>query len=71
LPLPGAFRIISSCFKDQPKITQAFCTGEGVGWYEHDPGLFFGAEWFFRPNYEQDLMNCSVPTPNGVAVGLQ
>src|SRR5581483_1335255 len=40
--LPGAFRIISSCFKDEPKITQAFRTGEGVGWHEHDANLFFG-----------------------------
>lgn len=31
LDLPGAFHIISSCFKDEPKITQAFHTGEGVG----------------------------------------
>src|SRR6266849_5382006 len=32
--LPGAFQIISSCFKDEPKITQAFRTGDGVGWHE-------------------------------------
>jgi cell division protein FtsI/penicillin-binding protein 2 len=49
--LPGAFHIISSCFKDEPKITQAFRTGEGVGWHEHDANLFFGTERFFRPNY--------------------
>ncbi len=47
--LPGAFHIISSCFKDEPKITQAFRTGEGVGWHEHDANLFFGTERFFRP----------------------
>src|ERR1035438_4429216 len=34
--VPGAFHIISSCFKDEPKITQAFRTGDGVGWREHD-----------------------------------
>jgi len=38
LDLPGAFHIISSCFKE-PKITQAFRTGEGVGWHEHDATL--------------------------------
>ena len=38
--LPGAFHIISACFKDEPKITQAFRTGEGVGWHEHDASLF-------------------------------
>ena len=55
LDLPGAFHIISACFKDEPKITQAFRTGEGVGWHEHDANLFFGTERFFRPNYEHNL----------------
>ena len=31
LDLPGAYHIISACCKDEPKITQAFRTGEGVG----------------------------------------
>lgn len=55
--LPGAFHIISSCFKDEPKITQAFRTGDGVGWHEHDANLFFGTERFFRPNYQNSLLS--------------
>ena len=51
MDIAGAFHIISACFKDEPKITQAFRTGEGVGWHEHDANLFFGTERFFRPNY--------------------
>jgi hypothetical protein len=61
LDVPGAFHIISSCFKDEPKITQAFRTGEGVGWHEHDPNLFFGTERFFRPNYEANLLSSWIP----------
>jgi 2-polyprenyl-3-methyl-5-hydroxy-6-metoxy-1,4-benzoquinol methylase len=64
--LPGAFHIISSCFKDEPKITQAFRTGEGVGWHEHDANLFFGTERFFRPNYENNLLSSWIPALNGV-----
>ena len=30
--LPGAFQIISAVMKDEPKILEAFRTGEGVGW---------------------------------------
>ena len=59
--LPGAFHIISACFKDEPKITQAFRTGDGVGWHEHDANLFFGTERFFRPNYEQNLLSGWIP----------
>ena len=68
--LPGAFHIISSCFKDEPKITQAFRTGEGVGWHEHDANLFFGTERFFRPNYENNLMSSWIPALDGVGEKL-
>lgn len=67
LDLPGAFHVISSCFKDEPKITQAFRTGEGVGWHEHDANLFFGTERFFRPNYENNLLSNWIPALEGVA----
>jgi len=69
--LPGAFHIISSCFKDEPKITQAFRTGEGVGWHEHDANLFFGTERFFRPNYENSLVSSWIPALDGVSEKLR
>jgi SAM-dependent methyltransferase len=68
--LPGAFHIISACFKDEPKITQAFRTGEGVGWHEHDANLFFGTERFFRPNYQNHLMSNWIPALDGVSEKL-
>jgi SAM-dependent methyltransferase len=68
--LPGAFHVISSCFKDEPKITQAFRTGEGVGWHEHDANLFFGTERFFRPNYANNLVSSWIPALDGVAAKL-
>jgi ubiquinone/menaquinone biosynthesis C-methylase UbiE len=70
LDIPGAFHIISACFKDEPKITQAFRTGEGVGWHEHDANLFFGTERFFRPNYETNLLSTWIPALNGVGEKL-
>lgn len=66
LDLAGAYHIISAVFKDEPKITQAFRTGEGVGWHEHDANLFFGTERFFRPNYEQHLLTSWIPALDGV-----
>src|SRR5215467_9543074 len=71
MDLPGAFHVISSCFKDEPKITQAFRTGEGVGWHEHDASLFFGTERFFRPNYEANLLSSWIPALEGVAEKLR
>ncbi|HEX5414006.1 MAG TPA: class I SAM-dependent methyltransferase [Terriglobia bacterium] len=70
LDLPGAFHVISACFKDEPKITQAFRTGEGVGWHEHDANLFFGTERFFRPNYANNLIGSWIPALDGVSAKL-
>jgi SAM-dependent methyltransferase len=69
--LPGAFQIISACFKDEPKITQAFRTGDGVGWHEHDANLFFGTERFFRPSYAANLMQSWIPALDGVEAKLR
>ncbi|HUA58456.1 MAG TPA: class I SAM-dependent methyltransferase [Verrucomicrobiae bacterium] len=71
MDIPGAFHIISACVKDEPKITQAFRTGEGVGWHEHDANLFFGTERFFRPNYEANLLPSWVPALEGVEQKLR
>jgi 2-polyprenyl-3-methyl-5-hydroxy-6-metoxy-1,4-benzoquinol methylase len=69
--LPGAYHIISSLFKDEPVITQAFRTGEGVGWHEHDANLFFGTERFFRPNYAAHLISEWIPALDGVLESLK
>jgi SAM-dependent methyltransferase len=59
--LPGFFEVVAACVKDEPKITEAFRTGKGVGWHEHDHGLFAGAERFFRPNYRAHLISEWIP----------
>jgi hypothetical protein len=35
--LPGAFQVMVAAVKDEPKVTEAFRSGAGVGWHEHDP----------------------------------
>jgi SAM-dependent methyltransferase len=69
--LPGAFQIISAVFKDQPRIAEAFRTGKGVGWHEHDSDLFEGTERFFRPNYAANLVSSWIPALDGVEAKLQ
>jgi len=59
--LPGFFDVVAACVKDEPKITEAFRTGKGVGWHEHDHGLFSGTERFFRPNYRAHLISEWIP----------
>jgi 2-polyprenyl-3-methyl-5-hydroxy-6-metoxy-1,4-benzoquinol methylase len=69
--LPGAFQIVSSVMKDESKLTEAFRTGDGVGWDEHDTSLFEGTERFFRPNYAANLVKSWIPPLDGVEQKLK
>ncbi|MGJ5816091.1 methyltransferase [Paludibaculum fermentans] len=69
--LPGAFQVLASVMKDEPRITDAFRTGEGVGWHEHHPDLFHGTERFFRPGYAAHLVGEWLPSLDGVVERLK
>jgi 2-polyprenyl-3-methyl-5-hydroxy-6-metoxy-1,4-benzoquinol methylase len=69
--LPGAFQVVAPVLRDEPRIAEAFRSGAGVGWHEHDPGLFEGTERFFRPNYAANLVSSWIPALQGVEGKLQ
>ncbi|MEZ5073859.1 MAG: methyltransferase domain-containing protein [Solirubrobacterales bacterium] len=64
--LLGAFDLIASIYADEDKIIEAFQTGEGMGWHEHDKRLFHGTERFFRPGYRAHLTSEWIPALEGV-----
>ena len=59
--LGGAYELFTSMIKAEPRITEGFRTGRGMHWGEHDAGVFSGCERFFRPGYEQHLVQEWVP----------
>ena len=61
-----AFELIASAYIDEPKITDAFKSGRGVGWHEHHECLFRGTERFFRPGYKANLVAAWLPALDGV-----
>jgi SAM-dependent methyltransferase len=69
--IPGAFQLAASTVKDEPLITEAFRTGEGVAWHDHHHDLFVGCERFFRPGYAAHLIDEWVPALDGVDVKLR
>jgi 2-polyprenyl-3-methyl-5-hydroxy-6-metoxy-1,4-benzoquinol methylase len=69
--VPGSFRIAASVFEDEGKISEAFRTGKGVGWHEHQRELFEGTEKFLRPGYIGNLMSSWLPALDGVVVKLR
>ena len=64
--MAGGFELISALFRDEPKIADAFRTGAGVGWHEHDKCLFRATERFFRPGYNANLVSSWIPALEGV-----
>ena len=69
--LPGAFILALAALKAVPRITEAFKSGAGVGWHEHDPDLFHGTEKFFRPGYVANLTTAWIPALEGVEAKLK
>ncbi|HLZ29463.1 MAG TPA: methyltransferase domain-containing protein [Chloroflexota bacterium] len=69
--LSGRYQMLISAMRAEPRITEAFRTGQGMHWGEHDTGLFSGVERFFRPSYEQFLVQEWIPALEGVQAKLE
>jgi len=69
--VPGAFELATALVKDEPRITDAFRSGAGVGWHEHHHDLFRGTERFFRPGYVANLVASWIPALDGVQAKLE
>jgi SAM-dependent methyltransferase len=64
--LLGLFESIASLYADEERILDAFRSGTGMGWHEHDHRLFRGTERFFRPGYRAHLVAEWIPSLEGV-----
>jgi len=69
--LSGAFEAIASCYADHDRFVDAFRTGAGVGWHEHDGRLFSGVLRLFRPGYAAHLTGEWLPALDGVVDKLR
>ncbi|HUH63079.1 MAG TPA: class I SAM-dependent methyltransferase [Terracidiphilus sp.] len=68
--LPGAFEIALGSLAAVPRIAESFRTGAGMGWHEHDDGVFHGCEKFFRPGYAANLVRSWIPALHDVKAKL-
>ncbi|HXP74342.1 MAG TPA: class I SAM-dependent methyltransferase [Stellaceae bacterium] len=69
--IPGAFELALGSLKAVPRIIEAFRNGAGMGWHEHDTGVFHGCERFFRPGYAATLVPAWVAALDGVKAKLE
>ena len=69
--LPGAFELVLGSLAAVPRIAELFRTGKGMGWHEHDDGVFHGCEKFFRPGYAANLVSSWIPSLSEVKQKLE
>jgi SAM-dependent methyltransferase len=67
----GGFDFIASGWADEETTENAFRTGEGIGWHQHDHRLFTGTERFFKPGYRANLIDGWLPALDGVLDRLE
>ena len=63
--------LVAATFLDEPKISEAFKTGKGVGWNERSECLFCGTARFFRTAYKHHLVQEWLPALDGVVAKLE
>ncbi|EJN14404.1 hypothetical protein PMI42_02050 [Bradyrhizobium sp. YR681] len=63
--------VIAAAFLDEPKITDAFRSGKGVGWNRRSECLFCGTARFFRTGYMHNLVPAWLPALDGVVDKLK
>jgi ubiquinone/menaquinone biosynthesis C-methylase UbiE len=69
--LPGAFELAVGALKAEARVVDAFRTGKGIGWHEHDDLVFAGCERFFKPGYLANLVPQWLPALDGVVAKLE
>jgi 2-polyprenyl-3-methyl-5-hydroxy-6-metoxy-1,4-benzoquinol methylase len=69
--MPGAFEFALGALRADQKVIDAFRTGAGVGWHEHDEDVFSGCERFFRPGYAAYLVADWLPALDGGVAKLE
>ena len=69
--LAPAFGAAAALQHNMPKVRDAFRTGEGVAWGDQTQCLSCAVARFFRPGYDNHLVNSWLPALNGVVEKLE
>lgn len=69
--MTGGYYSLASTYHDEPKVLEAFKTGDGITWDNHNGCLFCGVAKFFRPGYQANLIQNWLPSLHDVPAKLQ
>jgi SAM-dependent methyltransferase len=67
----GGFNLMSAVYSDEPKLAEAFKSGEGMHWGDHSNCLSCGVARFFEPGYRANLIGEWLPALDGVVEKLK
>jgi 2-polyprenyl-3-methyl-5-hydroxy-6-metoxy-1,4-benzoquinol methylase len=68
--IPHAWNVPVSMWFDEPKAIEAFRTGKGVAWGDHEDRLYCGVAAFYRNAYRASLVPEWLPALDGVVEQL-
>jgi SAM-dependent methyltransferase len=69
--IPPAWQVVASMWFDEKRSREAFRTGQGVPWGEHDGRLYCGVAAFYRNGYRASLVQEWLPALEGVVRKLE
>jgi ubiquinone/menaquinone biosynthesis C-methylase UbiE len=69
--IPHAWNVPASMWFDEAKAIEAFRTGKGVAWGEHDGRLYCGVAAFYRNAYRGSLVSQWLPALDGIVEQLE
>jgi 2-polyprenyl-3-methyl-5-hydroxy-6-metoxy-1,4-benzoquinol methylase len=67
----GGFQTALAATRIADKLSDAFRSGDGIGWHEHDHSLFHAVERFFRSSYNTHLVQEWLPAIPGLDAKLK
>ena len=69
--IPNAWNVPASMWFDEHKAVEAFRTGKGVAWGQHESRLYCGVAAFYRNAYRGSLVSEWLPALDGVVGRLR
>ena len=67
----GGFQLALGAAGARDRIGDAFTSGAGFGWHEHEHDVFDGCRRFFEPGYRANLVQSWIPALEGAHERLQ
>jgi SAM-dependent methyltransferase len=67
----GGFQTALAAGRIVDRLTEAFKSGQGIGWHEHHPDMFPGCARFFKVGYLNHLVQEWIPALDGVEARLK